>query len=169
MRYDSVLGRVRATWEYALKGAKTQAEKRKRGEYNVNVGAAGRGGEKNGAGSETGTGTRGTAKKGGREERPGAGEAMEWLAGHDATTATHGGEMERRRTSIDQEASGNGNVVARTQNGERENDGLNGFTVNNSNTNTVKNEDERPTKRPKREHGRASASGSEYTDSSDEE
>lgn len=34
MRYDAVLGRVRVLWDYALKGARTQREKRERGEYN---------------------------------------------------------------------------------------------------------------------------------------
>ena len=34
VRYDSVLGRVRLLWDYALRGARTQREKRERGEYN---------------------------------------------------------------------------------------------------------------------------------------
>lgn len=34
VRYDAVLGRVRALWDYALKGARTQRAKRERGEYN---------------------------------------------------------------------------------------------------------------------------------------
>jgi len=34
VRYDAVLGRVRALWDYALKGAKTQRGRRERGEYN---------------------------------------------------------------------------------------------------------------------------------------
>jgi len=34
VRYDAVLGRVRALYDYALKGARTQRAKRERGEYN---------------------------------------------------------------------------------------------------------------------------------------
>lgn len=35
VRYDSTIGRIRATYDYALKGAKTQALKRAQGLYNV--------------------------------------------------------------------------------------------------------------------------------------
>lgn len=94
VRYDAQLGRVRATWEYALRGARTQAEKRRRGEYNrfpapKAADIASDGSIVAATATETGTGTGATipesqAKKDGREERPGAGESLDWLAGKDA-------------------------------------------------------------------------------------
>ncbi|KAK5954066.1 hypothetical protein OHC33_004637 [Knufia fluminis] len=70
VRYDSVLGRVRALWDYALKGAKTQRAKRERGEYNRPT----KGGSSGGAGV-------GRGHSHGSKEVPGYGVSGEFLAG----------------------------------------------------------------------------------------
>jgi len=65
VRYDAVLGRVRALWDYALKGARTQKAKRERGEYNRPqaqqkklVGASGESSGNNGSGNGLNSGYR---------------------------------------------------------------------------------------------------------------
>ena len=78
VRWDNVLGRVRAVWDYALKGAKTQREKRERGDYNrpknVVTSAPARMRRESGSGS-IGSGV------------PGAGETKDFLSRHRAETA----------------------------------------------------------------------------------
>ena len=78
VRWDGALGRVRALWDYALKGAKTQREKRERGDYNrpKNLGASAPATMRRGSGSgSVGSGV------------PGAGETKDFLSRHRAETA----------------------------------------------------------------------------------
>lgn len=139
MRYDAQLGRVRPTWDYALKGAKTQKEKRKRGDYNVVPVVEKKSGGSGGGNSATQTtkddgGSRGgdTTKKGGREERPGAGDSLDFLAGRGGVRNVSATKTEEAGTTMQgREKGGKGR------------------------------------KRPKREEG--DGSGSEYMESSDEE
>lgn len=80
VRFDAVLGRVRAVYDHALKGAKTQAEKRKRGEYNRPVDKGG----DTATGKGTTDGTTNTGEKEAPSTKPGAGDSLGYLTGGDA-------------------------------------------------------------------------------------
>lgn len=99
VRYDAVLGRVRALWDYALKGARTQKAKRERGEYNRPqaqqkklVGANGESGGNDGSGNGLSAGHRlGHA----HTQIPGHGMSASYLA------RSLDGEDRKGTTSVD--------------------------------------------------------------------
>lgn len=179
VRYDSVLGRVRATYDHALKGAKTQAEKRKRGEYNRPVGKSGLSAVKNAS-------TDDDAEKEAAGPKPGAGEALDWLAGRDGNASASISETENAaETTTDGNTAAVAAILAgrigstparsglslreRTRRALMNDPAANAPTVPSSNADsnpyhltTIK--PERSRKRLKRET-RGDASGSEYSDS----
>lgn len=168
VRYDCQLGRVRALWDYALKGAKTQAEKRKRGEYNRPVAVE----KKNGVGTSIvpttkeneGSVAGDTTKKGGKEDRPGAGNSLDWLAGRTGTGDVNTTGSDRAESAA-QGGDEGGKDRRQTRAVSRRVDALDGLVSNNAMEQA--DVDEPAKKRAKKEH--EDGSGSEYMDSSDDE
>lgn len=173
VRYDCQLGRVRVLWDYALKGAKTQAEKRKRGDYNrpvvekksdIGESSGGRGSVAQTMKDNDGSIGGDTTKKGGKEDRPGAGSTLDWLAGTTGTGDMNTTGPERAESTVQGRDKG-GKDKRQTRALSRRGDTLDGLVGNNaSNQGDM---DEPAKKRPKREH--EDGSGSEYMDSSDDE
>lgn len=108
-----------------MKSARTQAEKRKRGEYNRVVAVKGKGVASAVAADENGVGDGVlAAKKGGKEDRPGAGKSVGWLAGRDGARDLNGVRTEEQAGGAARDQT---NVVAlaaaRTDNSTRDQTG----------------------------------------------